>query len=123
MGSSSSLAIDYNIENSGETAYLAQIMITLPNSETIFTKIPSNCKLNELNVNFNTMECDLNDRRPMYRGEKISLKIGIDTTKLDGEDLVIKAQVHSTGDELNEIDNKVEDIIALGEFSEVEVLG
>lgn len=123
LGSSSSFAINYNIENNGETAYLAQIMITLPNSEIIFTKIPSNCKLDELNINFNTMECDLNDGRPMYRGEKTSLKIGIDTTKLDGEELVIKARVHSTGDELNEIDNKVEDIIELGEFSEVEVLG
>lgn len=123
LGSSSSLAINYIIENSGETAYLAQIIITLPNGEIIFTKIPSNCKLNELNVNFNTMECDLNDGRPMYRGDKHLLKIGIDTTKLEGEKLVIEAQVHSTGDELNEIDNKVEDNIALGEFSEVEVLG
>lgn len=123
LGSSTSLAINYNIENNGETAYLAQIKITLPDSEIIFTKIPSNCKLNELNVKFNTMECDLNDGRPMYKGEKTSLKIGIDTTKLEGEELVIEAQVQSTGDELNEIDNKVEDIIALGEFSEVEVLG
>lgn len=98
-------------------------MITLPNSEIIFTKIPSNCKLDELNLNFNTMKCYLNDGRPMYRGVKTSLKIGVDTTKLDGEELVIKAQVHSTGDELNEIDNKVEDIIVLGVFSEVEVLG
>lgn len=115
--------MNYNIENNGETAYLAQIKITLPNSEIIFTKIPSNCKLNELNENSNTMECDLNNGRPMYEGEKTLLKIGIDTGKLEGEELVIKALVHSTGDELNEIDNKVEDIIALGEFSEVEVLG
>lgn len=69
------------------------------------------------------MECDLNDGRPMYRGESTSLKIGIDATKLDGEELIIKAQVHSTGDELTEFDNKVEDVIALGEFSEIEVLG
>lgn len=115
--------MNYAIDNSGETAYLAQIKITLPDTGTIFTKIPSNCKLDDLAVNFNIMICDLNNGRPMFKGDKSALKIGVDTTKLDGKELVIKGEVYSTGDELNEADNKVVNAIELGEFSTIEILG
>lgn len=123
LGTTSSLTINYNIKNHGETAYLAQIEITLPESGTIFTKIPSNCKLDDRSVHFNIMQCDLNNGRPMLKSDKTSLKISIDTTKLDGKELVVKAHVYSTGDELNESDNTVENIIPLSEFSEIEVIG
>lgn len=123
LGSSSSIVIAYNIENSGETAYLAQIRITLPESEVLFTKIPSNCKLDETAPNSNVMECDLNSGTPMFKGDRTSIRISVDTTKLDGTELVVKAKVFSTGDELNDLDNAVDNVIALAEFSNIEVFG
>lgn len=113
----------YDIENSGETAYLAQIRITLPESGVLFTKTPSNCKLDEKAPNWNIMECDLNNGTPMFKGDKAAIKISIDTTKLDASELVVRANVFSTGDELNELDNMVDDIIPLKEFSNIEIIG
>lgn len=89
----------------------------------MFTKIPSHCKLNELNVQFNTMDCDLNDGRPINNGGTALLKISIDATNLNGTELIIKAQVHSAGNESNRTDNEIVNIIPLAEFSEIEVLG
>lgn len=122
LGSSQSIMMAYDIENSGETAYLAQIRITLPESNILFTKTPSNCKLDESAPNSNIMECGLNNGSPLFKADKTSIKISIDTTKLDGSELVVKAHVFSTGDELNELDNVVEDNIPLKEFSNIEVI-
>lgn len=104
-------------------AYLAQIRITLPESGVLFTKTPSNCKLDVDAPNANIMECDLNNGSPLFKGDKTGIQIGIDTTKLDGTELVIRANVFSTGDELNELDNVVDDIIPLKEFSDIEIIG
>lgn len=123
LGSTSSISIDYNIQNSAETAYLAQIRVTLPDSNIAFTKTPSNCKVDDDAPNFNIMVCDVNNGSPMFNGDKAALRISIDTTKLDGDAVTIKAQVFSTGDELNEADNIVDNVIPLGEFSDVEILG
>lgn len=123
LGSTSSLTVQYNIENGGETAYLAQIRIILPDSDVLFTKTPSNCKLDETAPNANIMECDLNNGIPIFKGDKTSIKISIDTTKLDDSELVIKANVFSTGDEQNELDNEDERIIPLQKFSNVEIFG
>ncbi|XP_031627778.1 integrin alpha-PS3-like [Contarinia nasturtii] len=122
LGSSQSINIVYKIENSGETAYLAQIRITLPES-VLFSKIPSNCKFDENAPNSNIMECDLNNGSPMFKGDKTSIKMGIDTTKLDGNELIVKAKVYSTGDELNDLDNIVENLIPLKTFNNMEVIG
>lgn len=97
--------------------------ITLPEMGVAFTKVPSNCKLDETAINSNVMECDLNSGTPMFKGDKTSLRISVDTTKLDGNGLMIKAKVYSASDEQDDKDNVLEDIIPLGEFSEVEILG
>lgn len=123
MGSSSSLTIAYAIVNSGETAYLAQIRIVLPDSDVLFTKTPSNCKLDETAPNSNIMECDLNNGIPMFKGDKTLIKISIDTTKLDGSELIIGASVSSTGDEKNPLDNEDERVIPLQKFSNIEIFG
>lgn len=123
MGSGSSITVVYNVENSGETAYLAQIRVLLPDFGVSFTNIPSNCKLDENAPNANIMECDLNSGTPMFRGDKTVIKFNIDTTQLDGTELVVKAKVFSTGDELNEFDNSAENIVPLTEFSNVEIFG
>lgn len=123
LGSLSSLLIDYQITNMGETAYLAQIRITLPEMNVAFTKTPSNCVLNDDTSDSNFMICDINRGSPMFKGDTTSIRISVDTTKLDGTELVVKANVFSTGDELNAEDNTIENTIPLAEFSDVEIFG
>lgn len=123
LGSTTSIPIEYYIENTGETAYLAQIEITLPDTGVSFMKTPSYCKLNETAVNQNVMECDLNSGTPMFRGDKATFHVSIDTTKLDGSELIIKAMVKSASDESNDSNNHIDDVIALRSFSEIEVFG
>lgn len=120
LGSSPSITIVFHIKNTGETAYLTRIRIKIPEFEVHFTKTPSNCRL-DLSVP-NIMECDIEGGVPLYRNTDASIKIGIDTTRLDGKELIVKADVFSAGDELNEIDNSVEKVITLREFSNIEVI-
>lgn len=122
LGSSASIAIAFNIENSGETAYLARIRVMLPETGVHFTKTPSNCKLDSSVTNLNAMECDIESGMPMFRDTNASIKIGIDTTRLEGKELIVKANVFSAGDELNDLDNRVESVILLKEFSNIEVI-
>lgn len=123
LGSTTSLSIEYTVENFGETAYLPQIRITLPDAAIIFTKVPSNCKLDENAINSNVMECDLINGSPMFKNNKATLRVGIDTTKLDGTELIVKSQIFSASDEQNDNDNYLEDVIPLAEFSDIEILG
>lgn len=123
LGSLSSLLIDYHITNKGETAYLAQIRITLPETNVAFTKTPSNCVLTEDSAESNVMVCDVNGGSPMFKGDATSIRISVDTTKLDGNELLVKGNVFSTGDELNAEDNTVENVIPLAEFSDIEISG
>lgn len=123
LGSSSSINIEYTIENARETAYLAQILVTIPETIVSFMKIPSNCHLVDESTSTNRMLCDINNRTPLSNGDKVTQVISVDTTKMDGTNLVIKAEVLSTGDEYNDMDNKIENNIPLAEFSDVEILG
>lgn len=59
----------------------------------------------------------------MFNGDEGKLRIDLDTTKLQLADCIVKAYVFSTGDELNEADNFVDNVIPLAEFSEIEALG
>lgn len=69
------------------------------------------------------MLCDVNNRTPLSNSDRGTQVISIDMTNVDGTNLVIKAEVFSTGDEFNDLDNKLEINIPLVEFSDVEVLG
>lgn len=117
LGSSRTLSLEYKIQNYGETAYLAQIRVEIPNN-VIFSKIPSSCIMQK-----NDLLCDINNGSPLFNGNSATLKVTMDTTKLDGDKLMIKAQVFSTGEELNNNDNFVETIIPLAEFSDIEISG
>lgn len=68
------------------------------------------------------MECDIDSGSPMFPNSNATIKIGIDTTKLDGKELIVGARVFSAGDEQNELDNHVENVISLKEFSNIEVI-
>lgn len=119
IGSSNSLSIEYLIENFGETAYLAQVRITIFEGLS-FKKTPASCSNQP-----NTMEllCNVNNGSPLFNGDEGKLRIDLDTTKLELVYEAVKATVFSTGDELNETDNYVDNMIQLTEFSEIEALG
>lgn len=123
LGSSSSMLVDYEILNSGETAYLTQLRITLPDANVGFTKIPSHCDIVDESPNDNVMLCTLNGASPLFNNEKSSMRISVDTSKLDGTELVIKAEAISTSDEQNDSDNLLETVIELQEFSDIEIFG
>lgn len=88
-----------------------------------FLKTPPNCRLVDEQTSTNKMLCDINHRVPLSNGNKAVQLISVDTSKLDGSNLVIRAEVFSTGDEYNNSDNKVENDIPLAEFSDIEILG
>lgn len=117
LGSTKGITLEYKIENFGETAYLAQINITIFELVS-FMKIPSSCKLDN-----KQLLCDINNGSPLYKGDLGFLKISLDTTKLEGTQLLVKANVFSTGDESNENDNHANTVIPLAEFSDVEISG
>lgn len=117
LGSTKGITLEYKIENFGETAYLAQINITIFELVS-FMKIPSSCKLDN-----KQLLCDINNNIPLYKGDLGFLKVSLDTTKLEGTQLLIKANVFSTGDESNENDNHANSVIPLAEFSDVEISG
>ncbi|KAG4071617.1 hypothetical protein HA402_011771 [Bradysia odoriphaga] len=119
IGSSNSLSIEYLVQNFGETAYLAQIRITIFDGIT-FKKTPASCT-NQLNTK--ELLCNVNNGSPLFNGDEGKLRIDLDTTKLELVDFIVKAYVFSTGDELNETDNYVDNVIPLAEFSEIEGLG
>lgn len=117
MGSSRTLKVTYEVSNSGETAYLPQINITSSN-RLPFAKYPSNCKVHE-----SVMLCDLNRGQAMVNGAKDSVTVIYDVSNLSGRDMILTAQVFSTGQESTPGNNIVKDVITLGEFTEIEAVG
>lgn len=51
------------------------------------------------------------------------LIVNLDTTKLKGKELHIKATVSSAGEEVNNLDNHVIDLVKLTQLSEIDVVG
>lgn len=117
MGSTKSLVIDYVIENAGETAYITQLNVSISRSIT-FLRIPSSCR--DMNGD---LLCDINSGSPVLKGNMAHFKLMLDTTRVSGTHFTVTAHVFSTGDELNDADNKIEDVIALTEFSDIEIIG
>ncbi|CAD7092606.1 unnamed protein product [Hermetia illucens] len=118
LGSKDNIIVKYIIRNEGENAYLPQINITSSNNMP-FTRIPSACSL----LRVATLQCNLNDYRPLGNMQTASIEISFDSSNLQGTKAVIRAQVFSVGNESNPIDNVVEDVILFTEFSQVEVSG
>lgn len=98
---------------------MAQIRITIFEGIT-FKKTPASCS-NQPNTK--ELLCNINNGSPLFQGDEGKLQIDLDTTKLELVDFIVRAYVFSTGDELNEADNYVDNTIPLAEFSEIEALG
>lgn len=111
------IGLTYKIENLGESAYLAQINISV--SESIsFMKTPSSCKLDK-----RQLLCNINNGGPLHKGQVRFLNVSLDTTNFVGTEVLVKANAMSVSDESNDEDNHVADTIPLVEFSEVEISG
>lgn len=120
LGSTPTIAIQYDISNAGESAYLTQLKISIPTNVTQFSRVPPSCR--EEN-NKRDMVCDINAGKPVANGESVKLDINLEASKLEGESFRVFAIVSSTGDEHRPIDNEYENEIFLTEFSDVELIG
>lgn len=69
------------------------------------------------------MVCDLNHGRPLGKGDRDSITISFDVSSLTGSALTISAEVFSTGLEQNLHDNKLNTLIALKEYTEIDASG
>ncbi|XP_067631871.1 integrin alpha-PS3 isoform X2 [Eurosta solidaginis] len=118
LGSSRTLSVTYDIFNNGESAYLPQISITSSNHMP-FARIPGNCRIKDTDY----LDCDLNNGRAMARGAKESFTVIFDVASITGKTMIITAKVFSTGKEANDTNNVITDVITLGEFTEIDVVG
>lgn len=118
LGSTKTLPITYKVRNDNEPAYLSQLKVQLKGA-VIFAKVPPECKLE----NYRNLECDLNFGNPIQRGETVPMSVFIDTSTLDGQELVITAEVSSSGEEKNPSDNFLTQRLKLVESSVVEIVG
>ncbi|XP_030560119.1 integrin alpha-PS3 [Drosophila novamexicana] len=117
LGSDKTLRLNYEVTNEGETAYLPQLNVT-SSSRLNFAQIPGNCRVSEA-----VMVCDLNHGRPLGKGDRDSITISFDVSSLTGSALTISAEVFSTGLEQNLHDNKLNTLIALKEYTEIDASG
>ncbi|KAH8407473.1 hypothetical protein KR222_001829 [Zaprionus bogoriensis] len=117
LGSAKTLKLNYEVINHGETAYLPQLNVTSSNRLN-FAQIPGNCKIIEA-----VMLCDLNHGRPLANGDSDSVTISFDVSTLTGSALTITAEVFSTGQEKNPSTNKLNSLITLKEYTEIDASG
>lgn len=122
LGSAQSLSIDYDIWNTGETAFLPQLIVRTSPEVLTFMKIPLSCS-RPTGGNVSELLCDLNNGNPLNSGDKTTFRIHLDTTRLVGSEFRVQAVAMSTGDEKNLDDNEVEDVVPLAEFSTIEMAG
>lgn len=102
----------------GETAFLPQFTVELPKPVT-FREIPSSCKIKDLR----RVDCFLQSGQAMDNNTKTELYFTIDTIKINPGQLIVRANVSSTSDDANYVDNRDELIIECIEFSEIEITG
>lgn len=120
LGNSKTMIIEYEIKNFGETAFLTQLLISIPKSLSPMKFLPPGCRLQKAAA---VIICDINDKSPLYNNDSADLKLTLNTTNLQGNTLNIIATVRSNGNESNVRDNYVNTTITLAESSDIEILG
>ncbi|XP_055608647.1 integrin alpha-PS3-like [Uranotaenia lowii] len=120
IGSSRTASLKYTVHNSGENAFLPQLNVTIPSMLSV-AKLPSQCKLTNLNDGSNLL-CELNNGQPMKTETTASMTVVLDTSRVDGREFSISAEVFSTSEETNGEDNALETAVELKEFSDIEVI-
>lgn len=121
IGSTRTASLQYDVINTGENAFLPQLNVTLPSLITL-AKLPSHCKLTNLNDGLNLL-CDLNNGLALKTYALTKMILVLDMSRLEGKSFSINAEVFSTSEETNKEDNALETTVELQEFSEIEVVG
>lgn len=97
---------------------MTTLSVKLP-SRTSFYSVPTNCKQESTNY----MTCVFSNGRPLFEKDSAKMTISVDTTRVEPGELIISANVTSSGAESDWIDNTIDTIITCQEFSEIEVIG
>ena len=111
------MSVTYNVVNHGENAYLPHINITSSNRMP-FSKIPFNC-----NLDTNVLVCSLNQGQAMAQGKELSITVVYDVSNLKGDNMILTAEVFSSGKESVPSDNIIKDVVTLKKFTEIEIVG
>lgn len=119
IGTTKTIVIQYELTNTGENAYLTQLMISIPTNVTQFSKTQPNCKLSNQN---SLMTCSIMDGKPIQRNQKIDLFITLDMTRIQGSSLRVNASVTCAGINSNEENSSTENIIMFSELSEIQII-
>lgn len=93
-------------------------MVELPQPVSFYT-IPQSCKQESTVL----LRCVFGGGRPLFENGEARLTITIDTKRLEPGDVIIMANVTSSGDETDYSDNTIETLITCLEFSEIESIG
>lgn len=114
------------VQNNGETAYSANIHVTLPDN-TRLTKIPRTCE-QDITEQSNKMVyiCSLTSKAPLFQGNSIMFSINIDTSNLTVvQTIQVEAKVSSYINQLGLplFDNTIVDNIPMTHFSNIEIFG
>jgi len=117
LGSEKTITINYEIKNVGEPAYSTQLRIEVSSVLTQFSRIPPSCSIDK-----NVMNCNINNKKPVYNQTTMTLNVTIDVAQLDGKWLEIKADISSIGYDTNPQDNRNINKMSLAEFSEIEII-
>lgn len=119
LGSTKTIVILYNVTNSGETAYLVELTIAIPNNVKL-SQIPSNCNVNKEQT---SMKCDVNVGKQLESDGKVNFTATFDVSLLSGKVFEVNAFVNSSGKELKPADNHLQLKLDLEEFSVIELKG
>lgn len=118
IGTTKTIVIQYELTNTGENAYLTQLMISIPTNVTQFSKTQPNCKLSNQN---SLMTCSILDGKPIQRNQKIDLFISLDMSRIQGSSLRVNASVTCAGINSNEENSSTDNIIMFSELSEIQI--
>lgn len=117
LGSTNTLAVLYDIKNTGETAYLVELTIAIP-SDVKLSQYPSECNINREQT---TMKCDVNVGKQLDNDKNVNFTVTFDVSLLTGTEFEVNAFVNSSGEELKPEDNQLQLKLQLEEFSEIEL--
>lgn len=113
------LILKYKITNTKEPAYLAELKLSLNGSSQVdFAIIHPSCKQNEL-----ILICQLNAGNSINQGDTLEFLLSVDMAQASGSNLVVNAEVSSSGSEIDNADNSIGHYVKLLEQSDVDVNG
>uniref|UniRef100_A0A8D8A0H2 Integrin alpha-PS3 n=1 Tax=Culex pipiens TaxID=7175 RepID=A0A8D8A0H2_CULPI len=112
-----SLELMYKITNMGDVAYATKLNVNFSQNVKIL-KMNGYCESTDV-----IMTCSINNGRALRNNTVIVVNVTLDGSTLMGDQLVITAQLSSSGKEIEDADNRHTHAIELKRFSEVDVRG